>query len=167
MCSLTHRLNISGFVESVFSRLTFRVVMYLSGGRQIFRECRVEQDRLWLRSFLQSRPLASHSTRAFIMLRGILWHNFEIWTKINVPLDPGNGRLVNCSLPIDSNFERFVKCRVISPMTSTICQHFNTALLHIIHQAHKEQHIIERAPIGCSWRPREPLHCRNRTGRFF
>ena len=130
MCSLTYRLNISGFVESVFSRLTFRVVMYLSGGRQIFRECRVEQDRLWLRSFLQSRPPASHSTRAFIMLRGSLWH--EILTKINLPLDPGNERLVNCSLPIDSNFERFVKCRVISPMTSIICQHFNTALLHII-----------------------------------
>ena len=132
MCSLTYRLNISGFVESVFSRLTFRVVMYLSGGRQIFRECRVEQDRLWLRSFLQSRPLASHSTRAFIMLRGILWHNFEILTKINLPLDPGNERLVNCSLPIDSNFERLVKCRVISPMKSIICQHFNTALLLII-----------------------------------
>lgn len=39
------------FPEPVFSRLTFRVVMYLSVRRQIFWECRVEQDRLGERLF--------------------------------------------------------------------------------------------------------------------
>ena len=166
MCSLTYRLNISGFVESVFSRLTFRVVMYLSGGRQIFRECRVEQDRLWLRSFLQSRPLASHSTRAFIMLRGILWHNFEILTEINLPFDTGNERLV--ILFPANRFKLWKICEMQCDFSND--KHNMSAFKHrttTYHQAHKEQHIIERAQIGCSWTPREPLHCRNRTGRFF
>ena len=57
------------FSKPVFSRLTFRVVMYLSLGRQIFRECRVEQDRLCERLF----TIASHSTIAFIQIQILIF----------------------------------------------------------------------------------------------
>ena len=67
------------FPEPVFSRLTFRVVMYLSVRRQIFWECRVEQDRLGERLFtiaLQYFALQIHKYTS---------GNTKIHENINIP----------------------------------------------------------------------------------